>query len=371
MSEPAVQCNGLSKAFGTIPAVEDVSLAMEEGCLLSLVGPSGCGKTTALRLIAGFETPDSGTVTIRGTLACGPRTFVPPDRRKVGMVFQDYALFPHLTIRQNVGYGLGRDRGRHGTLPGFGRRWHWWRRRSDREQHHHDGINDRRVDEVLEMVGLSRSASRLPHQLSGGEQQRVALARALAPNPAIILLDEPFSNLDPGLRTQVRSDVRRILKDSGTSAIFVTHDQDEALILADWVGVMLAGRVVQLGAPEEIYATPNSLAVAAFMGDANLIDGQANDGTVVTELGKLPLSNVAHGPVKVVVRPEVVRIDLAPQDQPGLEVVAREFYGHDQVIQVRLSSGVLLRARSTPDQYLPLGARVTASVTTPVSAFST
>jgi iron(III) transport system ATP-binding protein len=342
MSQPAVQCEGLSKSFGKVFAVQELSLTVEEGALVALVGPSGCGKTTALRLIAGFETPNSGSVSIRGRLMSSPDQVVPPERRRVGMVFQDYALFPHLTVRQNVEFGL--PKGEERAL---------------------------RVDVVLELVGLAHISSRLPHQLSGGEQQRVALARALAPNPAVVLLDEPFSNLDAGLRARVRSEVKRILKDAGTSAIFVTHDQDEALSLADQLGVMVGGRVLQVGTPEDIYAHPNSLAVAEFVGEVNMIAGMASGPTVSTELGILRTRHAASGPVKVLVRPEAIHLHEVTQSHRGaiLRVVDREFYGHDQVIQVQLPSGTVLRVRCGPEESLDAGALVDAIVHDPVPVF--
>jgi iron(III) transport system ATP-binding protein len=340
MIEPAVQCHDLTKFFGDVPAVHGVSLMVEEGSLMALVGPSGCGKTTTLRLIAGFEAPDSGTVAIRGRIVSSPANSVAPERRRVGMVFQDYALFPHLTVRANVGFGLSRGQDRTG-----------------------------RVDALLELVGLAGISSRLPHALSGGEQQRVALARALAPNPAVVLMDEPFSNLDASLRAKVRSEVKRILKDTGTTAVFVTHDQDEALSLADQVGVMLAGHVVQVGTPEEIYAGPASLAVAAFVGDANLLSGVAAGTKVDTAIGVLRTTGAASGSVKVLVRPEALHLRRAGPGEPSVEVVDREFYGHDQVIRMRLPSGLLLRARCGPDQTVEPGDLVTVSVPTAVPVF--
>ena len=342
MRQTAVQCEGLSKSFGKVFAVQDLSLTVDEGSLVALVGPSGCGKTTALRLIAGFETPNDGSVRIRGRVVSSPDQVVPPERRRVGMVFQDYALFPHLTVCQNVEFGL--PKGEERAL---------------------------RVEAVLELVGLAQISSRLPHQLSGGEQQRVALARALAPNPAVVLLDEPFSNLDAGLRARVRSEVKQILKDAGTSAVFVTHDQDEALSLADQLGVMMEGRVLQVGTPEDIYAHPNSLAVAAFVGEVNMLPGVASGPTVSTELGILRTRQAASGPVRVLVRPEAIHLREVTQPNGGatLRVVDREFYGHDQVIQVQLPSGIVLRVRCGPEESLDPGALVEAVVHDSVPVF--
>ena len=223
----AVRLSGVGKRFGSVLALDGFELEVRAGRILCLLGPSGCGKTTALRLICGFEQPDAGTIEISGRRVASPTESVPPERRRVGMVFQDFALFPHLSVRDNVGYGIRRD--------------------PDRQV---------RVAELLEMVGLSGEAELLPHQLSGGMQQRVALARALAPRPDVILLDEPFSNLDQALRTQLRGEVREILRQAQATAVFVTHDQDEALTIADDVCVMSRGRVEQCASPEIIYAEP-------------------------------------------------------------------------------------------------------------------
>jgi len=262
------------------------------------------------------------------------------------MVFQDYALFPHLSVRENVGFGV--PKGNEGRS---------------------------RIQAMLELVGLAEVDARLPHDLSGGEQQRVALARALASNPAIVLLDEPFSNLDASLRTRVRAEVKQILKNAGTTAIFVTHDQDEALSLADQVSVMLKGRIAQTGTPEEVYTSPASLAVATFLGEANLLDGHAADGKVQTELGLLPATTPANGPVTVVVRPELVQLHQEVPGGPGepsgalVHIVDREFYGHDQLIHVRLPSGAPLRVRCGPGQAPDASEGIVASVSAAVSTF--
>jgi iron(III) transport system ATP-binding protein len=250
-------------------AVEDLTLDVASGEILCLLGPSGCGKTTLLRLIAGFETPDEGAVRIAGAEVAGPSTWVPPDRRRIGFVFQDYALFPHLTVLQNVAFGLrGADR-------------------ADRE---------RRAAEVLDLVGLTIFSGRYPHQLSGGQQQRVALARALAPQPAVILLDEPFSNLDAALRGATRDEVRQILKRTGTTTVLVTHDQEEALTFADRLAVMRAGRLEQEGAPETVYARPRTAFVATFLGRTNLLRGEGLGHVARTALGDLSLSRAGAGP---------------------------------------------------------------------------
>jgi iron(III) transport system ATP-binding protein len=307
---------GLRKAYGEVEAVAGLELEVAPGSICALLGPSGCGKTTTLRLIAGIERPDAGEIELGGRVLTGARSFVPPERRRIGMVFQDYALFPHLDVAGNVGYGLGR--------------------RPDR----------RRVAEVLELVGLAGSARRPVHELSGGQQQRVALARALAPTPDLILLDEPFSNLDAGMRDRLRLEVRGILARAGVTALFVTHDQAEALSIAETVAVMRDGRAEQVGTPEEIYSRPASRWVARFLGEIEVVPGEASAGRVSCELGSLPAEHGISGPVEVLIRPESVAIGLSgPQNGADAEVVGRRFFGHDQLIELRLASGRTIRSR--------------------------
>lgn len=337
MNEPFLICRGLSKRFGRVSAVRDLNLSVERGRTVALLGPSGCGKTTLLRLIAGFERPHAGSVELGGRTLVDQGTFIPPERRWVGMVFQDYALFPHLNVESNVAFGLpkGRDRGRARAL--------------------------------LSLVGLNGLGSRMPHELSGGQQQRVALARTLAAEPELVLLDEPFSNLDPALRVQVRADVRRVLESLGTTAIFVTHDQEEALSLAQRVAVMLDGSVHQVGTPWEVYTRPASRQVAEFMGDANFLPGQVRDGYVECELGKLPVLATFAGPAEVMVRAE--NLQLSAETGLPVEVVGREFFGHDQVIVARLSSGTVLRVRSLADLDVEPGLRLGMRLTGDVVAY--
>ncbi|HEX2031662.1 MAG TPA: ABC transporter ATP-binding protein [Actinomycetota bacterium] len=312
-------CRDLAKRFDDVEAVRAGTLELARGELVALVGPSGCGKTTLLRLIAGFDVPDAGEIRLDGRLLAGPGTFVPPERRRVGMVFQDYALFPHLSVEANVGFALGR-------------------RRDGRE----------RAAALLDLVGLRGTGARMPHELSGGQQQRVALARALAAEPDVILLDEPFSNLDPALRVRVRAEVRDILRSLGTTAIIVTHDQEEALSLAGRVAVMLDGAVLQVGAPAEVYRRPVSRDVAAFVGEANFLSGRARDGTVDCELGPVPVAEAPAGPVELMIRPE--HLVLSADSGVPVEPVGREFYGHDQVVTARLPSGAVVRVRLTPGE---------------------
>ena len=372
----AVRVRDLYKRFNGNAALSGASFEVPLGSILALLGPSGCGKTTSLRIIAGFERPDRGTVDIGGIVVASNGVSIPAEQRQVGMVFQDYALFPHMNVRQNVGFGLdarlsGGTRHRHGHHAHSGehrgsRRAAWIARwlRDDPEHR-------ARVDEVLEMVGLSGAGGRMPYELSGGEQQRVALARALAPNPSVVLLDEPFSNLDAALRTRVRADVKRILREAGCASVFVTHDQEEAFVVADQVSVMLAGRVEQTGEPGEVYANPASLAVAGFLGDANIIDGVADGATVDTALGRLPTREPVFGEVKVVIRPEAiwVRTDGAGTN-PAL-VIDREFYGHHQVVLLEPRRGPVLRARMGPHVAMPIGLEAAVEVQGAVAAFPT
>jgi len=312
-----IELRGVAKRFGReAPAVEDLTLAVMEGDLVVLLGPSGSGKTTTLRLIAGFERPDAGEVCIGGRLVASPGCYVPPEARGVGIVFQDYALFPHLTVGENIAFGLhGREWGR--------------------------GSRDERLRKMLALVGLTGLEKRYPHQLSGGQQQRVALARALAPGPAVVLLDEPFSNLDTALRARVRAEVAEILRAAGATAVFVTHDQEEALSMADQVAVMSRGRILQMAGPDELYQRPVSREVAAFVGEANFLAGAARAGLVECELGVIPCHDAPEGAVDLLVRPEYV-LPRADGDGVG-ELVAKEFYGHDQLFTVRLDSGTLIR----------------------------
>jgi iron(III) transport system ATP-binding protein len=335
----ALDVRGITKRYGAHAAVDGVDLAVAPGQFLALLGPSGCGKTTLLRLIAGFEQPDAGTIAVGGRTVVSPcGAGLPPEQRGVGMVFQDYALFPHLSVEQNVAYGLGRAPGK-----------------------------AERVAELLGLVGLDGMGRRMPHQLSGGQQQRVALARALAPRPALLLLDEPFSNLDAGLRQAVRAEVRRILRHERVTALFVTHDQDEALSLADVVAVMLHGGVAQAARPRELYERPLTREVAAFVGAANFLPGEADGHCAATPLGALPLARPARGPVAVLVRPEA--ISLTPDPDGPHEVLERSYFGADQLVELRLAAGPLVRARAPAWLDLAPGDRVRAEVRGAVVAF--
>lgn len=335
-----IQCEHLSKSYGKVPAVREVTLTLHQGQFMALLGPSGCGKTTTLRLLAGFEVPDQGCIWIGRQMMAGPGVFVPPEHRRVGMVFQDYALFPHMSVARNVAYGIPR------------------------------GLDQaRRVQEVLELVGLKGLESRMPYELSGGQQQRVALARALAPRPNVVLLDEPFSNLDAGLRVRVRAEVREILARAGATVVFVTHDQEEALSLADQIAVMFHGILVQCASPEELYHHPATREVAMFVGETNLLPADAYGESATCELGLLTLDGYKVGPVEVLIRPEA--LDLVPDPHGQGLVIERNFFGHDQLVSVRLPSGTLLRARLGPDRNFRVGQRVNLNVRSSVIAFAT
>lgn len=331
----------VSKHFNGVEAARQVGFELRRGQLLALLGPSGCGKTTTLRLIAGFETPDAGEIEIGGRLVAGPGLHIPPEKRRVGMVFQEYALFPHLSLGDNVGFGL---RG-------------------------YAGDKKRRVAEVLALVGLAGLEQRMPHELSGGQQQRVALARALAPEPDLVLLDEPFSNLDAGLRLRVRAEVRSILKHANATAVFVTHDQEEALSLVDQVAVMLEGTVQQVATPRQLYYQPVSRAVAAFIGDSNFIAGVGHGRWVECELGRLETQVEVWGPVDILLRPENIDVKPAPQGS-GCRVREVVFFGHDQLVQINVHADLRLDARLGPTyQFFP-GQPVEIRVVGPVMAYA-
>jgi iron(III) transport system ATP-binding protein len=304
---------GLVKAFGAAPVLDRVGLRAPAGRVVALLGPSGCGKTTLLRCIAGLERPDAGEVRLDGRPLSAPGTFVPPERRRIGMVFQDGALFPHLSVAGNVGYGLSRSE-RRGS----------------------------RIEEALALVDLAGFGERMPASLSGGQAQRVALARALVTRPSVLLLDEPFSNLDTILRVQIRAEVQRLLADLGVTAVFVTHDQEEAFVVGDEVAVMLAGTVAQQAAPAELYRAPASRAVAGFLGDANLLPGTAEAGLADTPIGRVPLrAALLRGEVDVLLRPEQLRVSAGR----AATIDSVQYFGHDAVYLTRLPGGAALRVR--------------------------
>jgi iron(III) transport system ATP-binding protein len=304
---------GLSARHGNTPVIEGVDLSVDDGALACVLGPSGCGKTTLLRVIAGFHRADAGRLTVSGRVLDDGVTRVAAERRRIGFVPQHGALFPHLTVAANIGFGVRR------------------RQRA------------RRVADMLDLVDLRGLGDRHPHELSGGQQQRVALARALAPAPELVLLDEPFASLDAALRAEVRDEVAALLRRAGATAILVTHDQEEALTFADTVAVMSAGRIVQAGAPADLYRRPVDAGVARFLGEANLLAAQRNDGQADTGIGRIALTDPPGGPATgiVVVRPRQLRLQ---PNSPGAHsmrarIVRQQFRGHDYRVELAPESG--------------------------------
>jgi iron(III) transport system ATP-binding protein len=338
---------GLRKAFGAHPVLTGVDLEVPAGSLTAILGPSGSGKTTLLRLLAGFERADAGSITIGDTVVDSGTVHVPPERRRIGYVPQEGSLFPHLTVAANIGFGL-HARERRGGKP----------------------------EALLEAAGLDGLGKRYPHQLSGGQQQRVALARALAIEPAVVLLDEPFASLDAHLRASVRADVQQIFRDCGTTAVLVTHDQDEALSVADRVAVLRDGKIAQYAPPEELYAHPADPDLAAFVGDANLLDGVLAADSVDTILGKLEFipNGIAASPasrVTVLVRPEQIELG---EDGNGIRarIVSYGYHGHDAVVRVRPEQGAdgqTILVRVIGGQSLPVSSPVTLHARGPVLAW--
>ena len=327
MTEFAVHCTGLTKRYGVVKAVDGVDLAVGSGETLSIVGPSGSGKTTILRIIAGFETIDAGNVVLQGVPVSTPQTSIPPERRRVGFVFQEHALFPHKTVAENVSFGLHK-------MPANERR--------------------RRQEEALDLVHLSRYARRYPHELSGGERQRVALARALAPKPSVLLLDEPFSGLDANLRLRIREEVKTILGASGATVIFVTHDQNGALFMGDTIAIINQGKIEQTGTPQQVFHAPVTKFAARFLGATDFLRGRYQGGRVETELGVFPASVAGSGECEVMTRPDDV--DLAPSNGggSGAVVISRTFQGISNLYSVKLPSGAVLRSqRPHHESYAP------------------
>jgi len=315
MSKIAVKCIGLKKTFEDEGALTGLTLDLHQGEIIALIGPSGCGKTTLLRLIAGLTSPDSGSIIIGGKTVVGTGLFCPPEERRVGIVFQNYALFPHLTVAENVTFGV------------------------------QDDEKGEAARAILRLVGLSGSEERMPYDLSGGEQQRVALARALAPRPDVILLDEPFSNLDAGLRVRMRENVRAVLKVSGATAIFVTHDQGEALFIGDRVAVQNAGRIEQVDSPDVVFSNPATRFVAEFMGRTDFLPGMMTNEGVRTEIGLFqPTTDFPVGAqLDVVLRADDIGIET-DHDSSAI-VLARHFRGMDNVYRVRLPSGHIVHSQ--------------------------
>jgi len=342
--ETIIALKAVSKRYASAgkaaAALNAVSLTVRRGRLLALLGPSGCGKTTALRLIAGLETPDAGEIWLNGQCVAGPSAWVAPEHRNIGMVFQDYALFPHLTARENIRFAIARES---------------------------PAARERRVNDLLALAGLDGKGDRYPHQLSGGEQQRVALARALAPGPSVVLLDEPFSNLDAALRKEMREEVRRILTLAGATTLFVTHDQEEALSIADVVAVMRQGSILQVGAPQEIYHRPARREIAEFVGEANFLPGTATGDHAICALGVVALAQPANGPVEVMLRPEALTVEPDAEGPARVELVV--FFGHDQLVRLCLPGGPALLARTLPHVRVAPGMAVSITAREPAMAY--
>ena len=336
-----LELEGVSKAYGTETVIDDLSLQVEDGEILTLLGPSGCGKTTTLRLIAGLDQPDSGAVRLNGNVVSGKGTFVAPEERGVGVVFQEFALFPHLTASENIAFGL---------------------------KDLTEAEREARVQELLDLVGLEAQGGSYPDELSGGQQQRVALARSLAPQPAILLLDEPFSNLDVDLRVKMREEVRRILKEAGVTAISVTHDQEEAMSISDRVAVMNGGDLEQIGEPEQVFQHPESRFVAGFLGYAGFLPGRISGNVIQTELGTVGRDQL-HGlapeydetDIDILVRPDDVSAHACIGDGHG-EVVGKRYLGPTILYEVELDGGDNLLCMHNHDETVPTDGRVEVSL---------
>lgn len=335
---PRLEIRNLKRAFDDRAVVDDVSLRILPGQVTCLLGPSGCGKSTTLRMIAGVEMQDSGTIHVDGNLICDTISRVPPERREIGLMFQDFALFPHLTVGDNVAYGLRKLS------------------RSERRT---------RAEELLVRVSLSQYIDAYPHQLSGGEQQRVALARALAPRPKVMLMDEPFSGLDNRLRDGIRDDTLRILKDEDTAVLLVTHEPDEAMRMADEIALMRDGRIVQQGAPYNLYTNPVDLAAVSFFSDANVIAATVNGALAVTPFGQFLAPGLPDGTqVDIVFRPQHLRIDFdrggrgpLPTAKDGTaaraKVVRSRFMGNESLVEFALDEGAATLSATVPNVFLP------------------
>ena len=335
-ADTVLRLTDVNKSYGEESAVSDLSFCVREGELLTILGPSGCGKTTTLRLLAGLEQPTDGTIEIRDDTVAGDE-FVPAEDRDVGLVFQEFALFPHMTVRENIRFGIE-------DVP-----------REEREE---------RIDSLLELVDLEDKGDCAPEDLSGGQRQRVALARSLAPEPDVVLLDEPFSNLDVDLRVRMREEVREILKRAGVTAISVTHDQDEALSISDRVAVMRGGELEQIGHPETVFQRPKTRFVAEFLGNASFVSGHVRDDVVETAVGDLPREH-CYGlnetyrdvPVDVLVRPDDVVATPAGEQANG-HVTYRRYLGPSVLYRIELDNGDVVECMHNHTQRLDLGMRV-------------
>src|SRR6056300_82994 len=331
---PLLEIKDVSMNFGATQVLSGITLELESKQLLAVLGASGAGKSTLMRLIAGFDSVGGGSIVLDGETLSDSSKTVAPEKRSIGIVPQDSALFPHLNVSQNIGFGLS-------VLS--------------------KEAKAERVGELLRLIRMEEFASRMPQELSGGQVQRVALARALAPKPKLVLLDEPFSALDAELRGQLREEVRQVLRAEGATAVLVTHDQEEALSLADKVAVLREGKIIQVGSPSEIYHSPADVGIATFLGESVLVDGKVSGGKILTDLGSLSaLNNVAEGATGVVaIRSE--NFYLQPNPTGDSEVVGRVFFGHDALVEVQTPK-LRIRARSNGPFAPEVGMKVTVWV---------
>ena len=324
-----IRTRSISKFYDEEQVLSDFNLDVWKGSITGILGSSGSGKTTALRLIAGFDRPDEGIIEMKNEVIVSDEVWLPPERRNIGMVFQDYALFPHLTVEKNIAFGLGKN-----------------------------DLEKGRLKEVIDMCNLTGLINKFPQELSGGQQQRVALARALAPNPEVVLLDEPFTSLDAQMARVLRDEVVELLKNTETTAIIVTHDQEEALSVCDVVSVLEKGKIIQSSTPQEIYLNPVNKTVANSVGDPNILKGFSIDGRVETSLGTFV--SAYEGALDVSIRPECIELNL---DSEGSYIVKEcTFYGHDQVISFQNSKGEVFRARSLPNTIYEAGDKVNIEI---------
>lgn len=338
MHKDFLKVEGLTKNFGRFTALNDVSFSVKQGEAFALLGESGCGKTTLLRCIAGLETPDCGSIEVEGAKFYENKSLIPVNQRNIGLVFQDYAVFPHKSVDENISFGV-KDKNRKSA----------------------------KLQQMLQLFHLEDQQGKMPDQLSGGQLQRVAIARTLAASPSMILMDEPFSNLDKKLGIQLRNELKEIFKDQNLASILVTHDQQEAMAYADKVAVMKSGIILQCGSPEEIYLYPDSIEVAEFLGDCQFINGTAKGQSVETSLGELALSREVEGEVKVLVRPETIQAEL---DENGkFEIKLITFLGSSKELTVS-DGNIELSVRVPSYQSFEISSKVDLKVNSSVVAFN-
>ena len=334
MNTPILSCKNISKSFGATKAVAELSFDLYQGDILSILGPSGCGKTTLLRIIAGLEEPTAGNITLLNNTIYNDNINIPPNKRNVGMIFQDYALFSHLNVKDNISFGISQLKSK------------------DQKEI---------VNNCLEITRLKGQETKYPHQLSGGQQQRVALARTLATSPSLILMDEPFSNLDTQLRLELRNQVYEILRETNTTTIFVTHDRDEAFVLSDKIGVMLDGEILQIDSPDKVYFWPNNKDVGLITGNCSFIKGRIQNETAITSIGNLPLrekyKSNENDEIEVLVRPNDLLMTVAKDG--NCEVIKKEFRGDETLFWVKIPSGEIIPCKHKKYTTLFEGLKVT------------